>query len=1354
MVYPLLKNKVAETQGLIAIMAQWGLTAEELLPTIDKINLTADNWAVSSEDLVNGLNRSSGAARVLGLTLEETISILTVMREATGRTGKEVGNALNSILSFMQRPSAIKAFETQGIRVFADEARTQFRNVIEIFDEMAAKWPQMSQATQDMFIAEAEAAGLYSEEMAELAGVHEQWTDIQQRDLSQAAAGIYRRNYLLALLKNWAKVDEVLIGMEDALGYSMRENERTMATLAKQWEALKAAAERFAVAIGDAGLLEELKRVVVFSKDVVEAFNNMDDSLQTLLITFAEITLAIKLFAAVGKMAGISGGLSAAGGILAGWSVPITAATSRVQTLTQAVTALTTVLRNVGAATVAAFGGPAMLAVTLATTAIVTFVRQVRAAETAIIENGELAGKLVGQYDKLSNRLQALNKDTDEYTKAAQELRDVNSQIAKSLPQLIDGWDEETDSIKINREKMQEMIDASKELKDSKKDLSKELETSIQLMEQEVAAHQQQLQYWETEEGVLNDLVQRRNGLLDALANTTEGSEKAIEIQQALGETEMLIADIAEEAGLKRNATVDEVVKKINDLKVTEQNAVINTQQSEKQRLVAVKEGALARIKIIEQEMAAYGDPSKWGFFEATGNFVKTMFGKPLPKALEREKAEKALIAEEATKQVAAIEKSMRDAERAINAISADSFTGGGTSGVGSAGGFGTGKSIDAIAEALERLADSAKMFELVNMDLDSALAAVNQQLSMADAEFEYLNQRMEYGAATAQDYARMQELVAFKLIMLEDEQRNLATANEVYQKQMEALKPLLAKATAEYERFKAAGDAEHTEDAASAVASLKREMDGLSSSIADNTAQLWQNKSTMEQLTQSTYTQYYQSMMNWMNHMEAIGRMTTQQQLDILRELDGDKSQQDEWQRQEKMYQRRRDLLNEEMDRIKDAYNDRMKMYEEEVEANERLIESKEKQSEVAVSAIDEQIKAIQRLMDLLDDEGETEDREESERQHNQKIADLIEERQYHELRTGREHLERIDEINREISEENRRWQLQQNDWAREDQKDAYQDQIDALREKQKAIEKSAREEINRLKDTNNRKKQEMQKYYNELQGILNDHNLNMLATVGGYNDQMFQKGLELMRSLADGMRAGRDMYSLDEVDDFFGKTQKERDRLDPNEGRPSDNTGSGSYQYTKDSYQYTKEQAHAKAESARAQLRALGYSQGVADISSYDTYEGTLDWYNKYIRNRTDLKQNVKDLFWEIVEARRIWTQLDKAHTGAYVAQSGVAELLKGERVLSPQMTLSFDRLSAVLGKMPDIPERIAVGGGLSGANLDRVADRIIAAIERRGNPQIGTLLNIEHAGFEDRADMQALGVEVRSILATAGR
>ena len=69
------------TTGLISIMTQWGLTAEQLLPALDKINITADRFAINSADLIDGLSRSSGAAKMLGVTMEEAIAILTTMRK-------------------------------------------------------------------------------------------------------------------------------------------------------------------------------------------------------------------------------------------------------------------------------------------------------------------------------------------------------------------------------------------------------------------------------------------------------------------------------------------------------------------------------------------------------------------------------------------------------------------------------------------------------------------------------------------------------------------------------------------------------------------------------------------------------------------------------------------------------------------------------------------------------------------------------------------------------------------------------------------------------------------------------------------------------------------------------------------------------------------------------------------------------------------------------------------------------------------------------------------------------------------------------------------------------------------------
>lgn len=93
------------TQGLISIMAQWSYGVSDLEEVIDKLNKTSDNYAVTTGDLVEALQRSSGAARALGLSFEETVGLITATRVASGRLGKEVGKRLPLRLETTDRKS-------------------------------------------------------------------------------------------------------------------------------------------------------------------------------------------------------------------------------------------------------------------------------------------------------------------------------------------------------------------------------------------------------------------------------------------------------------------------------------------------------------------------------------------------------------------------------------------------------------------------------------------------------------------------------------------------------------------------------------------------------------------------------------------------------------------------------------------------------------------------------------------------------------------------------------------------------------------------------------------------------------------------------------------------------------------------------------------------------------------------------------------------------------------------------------------------------------------------------------------------------------------------------------------------
>lgn len=237
------------TEGLIAIMSQWNLTAEDYADVIDKINITADNFAVTSETIVAALQRSSSSAKNANISLEETISIITALAEATGRSGENIGTALNSLIIYTSKASALKKFAEVGsdaMKQLVADYQAGAASIFDVWEQLSEEVQNLSQQQQEVLFQDEDFQELATELQSALGDVY-------------GAAGTYRQNYFIALLNDMDTVQRSMQNMEEYAGYSARENEKYMESLTASWNQLKAALAELAVQLGDAGLLNFLK---------------------------------------------------------------------------------------------------------------------------------------------------------------------------------------------------------------------------------------------------------------------------------------------------------------------------------------------------------------------------------------------------------------------------------------------------------------------------------------------------------------------------------------------------------------------------------------------------------------------------------------------------------------------------------------------------------------------------------------------------------------------------------------------------------------------------------------------------------------------------------------------------------------------------------------------------------------------------------------------------------------------------------------------------------------------------------------------------------------------------------------
>lgn len=259
------------TEGMIAIMTQFGYTANDLMDIVDMLNKVGDQYAVSSDKLLTALQRTGSTAANANLSLEETIGLVTALSEATGRSGENIGTAVNSLIQYTRKASSLDVFAqlSDGAAQAVEDFRLGGADILDVWREVAASISSMS-AEQENLLNE----WLATDEMQSLTQeLHDELGDIfETTQQVYGTANTYRQNYFISLLRNMDTVQEATETAMDSQGYSIQENEKYMQTYTAQVTALTAQWQH--LVSEEQGFLDFKKDLVGFASGLLQVIEN------------------------------------------------------------------------------------------------------------------------------------------------------------------------------------------------------------------------------------------------------------------------------------------------------------------------------------------------------------------------------------------------------------------------------------------------------------------------------------------------------------------------------------------------------------------------------------------------------------------------------------------------------------------------------------------------------------------------------------------------------------------------------------------------------------------------------------------------------------------------------------------------------------------------------------------------------------------------------------------------------------------------------------------------------------------------------------------------------------------------
>lgn len=427
------------SEGLIAVMQQFNYEASELTYVIDVLNKAADKSAVDTADLLVALQKTGSYASAANLSLEETVGLISALSEATAASGQNIGNALKSLFAYSSKASSLEVFASLSdeMKDIVDMYQIGNASILDVWEELADTMTNLSDAQADLLEQWSSESGLETELGAELSDVYDQLTGVYD------TAGVYRKNYFIALLNNFDEVQNVMGEISDAAGYTAEEQSKYMDTYEAKLNSLQAQWQEFANS--EQGLLGLKKGLI----DIASWLLNIIDSIggiRTLLIALGGIlatVLAPKIVSFISSLPAKISQLATSLTIL-NLKLKTTGITAKsLGSALQGVFGVIGVVATVVSTVVGAINSANEAAKQAAEEA-----RQTSISAWADIEDKALQlNELYSQFQKFSSE-QSLSTDQEkEYKKVQEEIIDLLGERANALNKLTAGTEEYTQKL-------------------------------------------------------------------------------------------------------------------------------------------------------------------------------------------------------------------------------------------------------------------------------------------------------------------------------------------------------------------------------------------------------------------------------------------------------------------------------------------------------------------------------------------------------------------------------------------------------------------------------------------------------------------------------------------------------------------------------------------------------------------------------------------------------------------------------------------------------------------------------------------------------------------------------------------